>query len=94
MHIWIAGFGIKFYNGQACAILANDLPWINLWQSVRYHIVSNDMQNVILIPAAGPNGAATANLLSVTVLQIVVYVLVRRIESRMAAVDGIATPPV
>lgn len=38
---------------QACAILANDLPWINLWQSVRYHVVSNDMQNVILIPAAG-----------------------------------------
>ena len=54
----------------------------------------NLVANAILIPAAGPNGAATANLLSVTVLQIVVYVLVRRIESRMAAADGIATPPV
>ena len=38
---------------EACGIMANDLPWIYLWQSVRYHVVSNAMQNVILIPAAG-----------------------------------------
>ena len=38
---------------EACGILANDLPWIYLWQTVRYHIVSNAMNNVIIIPAAG-----------------------------------------
>jgi peptide/nickel transport system substrate-binding protein len=38
---------------QACQIMADELPWIYLWQSVRYHIVSNAMSNVILIPAAG-----------------------------------------
>ena len=38
---------------QACGIMNADLPWLPLWQSVRYHIVSDAMENVILIPAAG-----------------------------------------
>jgi peptide/nickel transport system substrate-binding protein len=38
---------------QACQILADDLPWLFLWQSIRYHVVSDKMHNVILIPAAG-----------------------------------------
>jgi peptide/nickel transport system substrate-binding protein len=38
---------------QACAIMAEDLPWLFMWQSIRYHIVSSAMHNVILIPAAG-----------------------------------------
>ncbi len=38
---------------QACQIMADDLPWLYLWQTVRYHVVSNSLQNVILIPAAG-----------------------------------------
>jgi len=38
---------------QACQIMADDLPWLFLWQTVRYHVVSNNLKNVILIPAAG-----------------------------------------
>lgn len=38
---------------QACQIMADDLPWLYLWQTVRYHVVSNNLKNVILIPAAG-----------------------------------------
>ncbi len=38
---------------QACQLMADELPWLFLWQSVRYHVVSNRLQNVILIPAAG-----------------------------------------
>ena len=38
---------------QACQIMADDLPWLYLWQTVRYHVVSNKLQGVILIPAAG-----------------------------------------
>jgi peptide/nickel transport system substrate-binding protein len=38
---------------QACGIMNTELPWLPLWQSVRYHIVSDAMENVILIPAAG-----------------------------------------
>jgi len=38
---------------DACAIMADDLPWIFLWQTVRYHVVSNKLQNVIITPAAG-----------------------------------------
>jgi len=37
----------------ACQIMADDLPWLYLWQTVRYHVVSNKLANVILIPAAG-----------------------------------------
>ncbi len=38
---------------QACKIMHDDLPWLFMWQTVRYHIVSNKLHNVILIPAAG-----------------------------------------
>ena len=38
---------------QACQIMKDDLPWLFMWQTVRYHVVSNKLQNVILIPAAG-----------------------------------------
>ena len=38
---------------EACGIMNAELPWLPLWQSVRYHIVSDAMENVILIPAAG-----------------------------------------
>lgn len=38
---------------QACQIMHDDLPWLFMWQTVRYHIVSNKLHNVILIPAAG-----------------------------------------
>jgi hypothetical protein len=31
----------------------DELPWLFMWQTVRYHIVSNKLHNVILIPAAG-----------------------------------------
>ena len=37
----------------ACQLMADDLPWLYLWQTVRYHVVSNKLHNVILIPAAG-----------------------------------------
>jgi ABC-type transport system substrate-binding protein len=38
---------------QACKIMHDDLPVIYLWQSVRYHVASPKLQNLILIPAAG-----------------------------------------
>ncbi len=38
---------------EACQIMHDELPWLFMWQTVRYHIVSNKLQNVILIPAAG-----------------------------------------
>jgi peptide/nickel transport system substrate-binding protein len=38
---------------EACQIMHDELPWLFLWQTVRYHIVSNKLHNVILIPAAG-----------------------------------------
>ena len=39
--------------GQACQIMHDDLPWLYLWQSVRFHVASKSLQNFILIPAAG-----------------------------------------
>jgi peptide/nickel transport system substrate-binding protein len=38
---------------QACQVMHDELPWMYLWQSIRYHIVSDSLQNVILIPAPG-----------------------------------------
>jgi peptide/nickel transport system substrate-binding protein len=38
---------------QACQVMHDELPWLFMWQTVRYHIVSNKLHNVILIPAAG-----------------------------------------
>ena len=38
---------------QACQIIHDDLPLLYLWQTVRFHVVSNKTQNVIVIPAAG-----------------------------------------
>jgi ABC-type transport system substrate-binding protein len=38
---------------DACQIMHDELPWLFMWQTVRYHIVSNKLHNVILIPAAG-----------------------------------------
>ena len=38
---------------EACKIMHDELPWLFLWQTVRYHIVSNKLHNVVLIPAAG-----------------------------------------
>lgn len=38
---------------EACALMNEELPWNYLWQTIRYHIVSNKLQNVILIPAPG-----------------------------------------
>ena len=38
---------------QACELTKEDPPNLYLWQSVRFHVVSNKAQNVIVIPAAG-----------------------------------------
>ena len=38
---------------QACAIMADDLPWLFLWQTVRFHVASKKVQNLILIAAPG-----------------------------------------
>ena len=38
---------------QVCEITKDELPNLYLWQSVRFHVVSNKAQNVIVIPAAG-----------------------------------------
>ncbi len=38
---------------EACQILVDDLPWLPLWQSVRYHVATPKLKNLILIPAAG-----------------------------------------
>jgi peptide/nickel transport system substrate-binding protein len=38
---------------QVCEITKDELPNLYLWQSVRFHVVSNKTQNVIVIPAAG-----------------------------------------
>jgi peptide/nickel transport system substrate-binding protein len=40
------------YN-QACQIMHDDLPWTWLWATKRFHVVSNKIHNIILIPAAG-----------------------------------------
>jgi peptide/nickel transport system substrate-binding protein len=41
----------KIYQ-QACTILSQDLPWIFLWQTVRYGYVSNKIGNFLFTPAA------------------------------------------
>jgi peptide/nickel transport system substrate-binding protein len=38
---------------QACQIIHDELPLLYLWQTVRFHVVSNKVQNFIAIPAAG-----------------------------------------
>jgi peptide/nickel transport system substrate-binding protein len=38
---------------QACQIQHDDLPWLFLWVSTRFHVASKSLQNFILIPAAG-----------------------------------------
>lgn len=38
---------------QVCEITKDELPNIYLWQSVRFHVVSKKVGNIILIPAAG-----------------------------------------
>jgi peptide/nickel transport system substrate-binding protein len=39
---------------QACQIMKDDLPYmLFLWQTVRYHVASPKLQNLVLIPAAG-----------------------------------------
>jgi ABC-type transport system substrate-binding protein len=34
-------------------VLADDMPWNIMWQTTRYWIVSNKVQNFQLTPAAG-----------------------------------------
>jgi peptide/nickel transport system substrate-binding protein len=41
---------------QACTILSQDLPWIFLWQTVRYGYVSNKIGNFLFTPA--PSGGS------------------------------------
>jgi len=38
---------------DACQIQHDDLPWLFLWVSTRFHVASKSLQNFILIPAAG-----------------------------------------
>ena len=38
---------------QSCQIQHDDLPWLFLWVSTRFHVASKSLQNLILIPAAG-----------------------------------------
>lgn len=38
---------------QVCEITKNELPNLYVWQTVRFHVVSNKVNNMILIPAAG-----------------------------------------
>jgi peptide/nickel transport system substrate-binding protein len=38
---------------RVCAITADELPNLYLWQSIRFHVVSPKAHNVIVIPAAG-----------------------------------------
>ena len=38
---------------QVCEITRDDPPNLYLWQSIRFHVVSNKTKNVIVIPAAG-----------------------------------------
>ena len=43
--------GLVFLGGSMAA--HDDLPWIFLWVSTRFHVASKALQNFILIPAAG-----------------------------------------
>jgi len=36
-----------------CKVLADDMPWNIMWQTTRYWIVSNKIQNFQLTPAPG-----------------------------------------
>ena len=45
----------KIYQ-QACTILSQDLPWIFLWQTIRYGYVSNKIGNFLFTPA--PSGGS------------------------------------
>jgi peptide/nickel transport system substrate-binding protein len=38
---------------DACKVMNQDLPWLFLWVSTRFHVASKSLQNFILIPAAG-----------------------------------------
>jgi peptide/nickel transport system substrate-binding protein len=38
---------------EACRVLGHDQPWIFLWQTVRYGIVSSRVDNFLFTPAAG-----------------------------------------
>jgi len=42
----------KIYQ-QVCQITKDELPNLYLWQTVRFHVVSKKVHNIILIPAAG-----------------------------------------
>lgn len=39
--------------GQACDILTDELPWLFMWHTKRFHVASNRIHNLILTPAAG-----------------------------------------
>ena len=41
---------------EVCRILANDQPWIQLWETVRYGIVSTRIENFLFKPA--PSGGS------------------------------------
>jgi ABC-type transport system substrate-binding protein len=41
---------------QICRILAEDQPWIQLWETVRYGVVSNKIGNFLFKPA--PSGGS------------------------------------
>jgi peptide/nickel transport system substrate-binding protein len=41
---------------QVCRILSQDQPWIQLWETVRYGIVSNRIGNFLFKPA--PSGGS------------------------------------
>jgi peptide/nickel transport system substrate-binding protein len=38
---------------EACRVMGQDLPWIFLWETVRYGYVSNRIQNFVFTPAPG-----------------------------------------
>jgi len=38
---------------QVCEITKNELPNMYVWQTVRFHVVSKKVNNIIIIPAAG-----------------------------------------
>ena len=39
--------------GQACDIMTDELPWLFMWHTKRFHVASNRIHNLILTPAAG-----------------------------------------
>ncbi|MGM3941137.1 hypothetical protein NA610_23070, partial [Salmonella sp. NW387] len=38
---------------QACKIMSEDLPWVFMWETIRYGIVSKRIGNFLYTPAPG-----------------------------------------